>query len=199
MRFVFSVCLFLVMSVLQAASLQDRFAGLDSSSTEFTQELFDADRKLLETSKGILRIQRPDRFNLEYRDPYYQLYVADGQNLYFYDKDLEQVTVTAQKDILDRSPAMLLSNPARLNDLYIVNPQGETDGLAWYALTPRQPGSSFDTIKLAFAGKELRIMELQDSFGQTTRLTFQNLRQNPDLDPALFRFTPPAGIDVIQQ
>lgn len=189
----------LALPVVAATPLQQRFAGVDSFSTEFTQQLFDADGKELETSQGVLRVQRPDRFNLEYREPYYQLYVADGNKLYFYDKDLEQVTVTAQQDMLDKSPAMVLSNPARLPDIYYVNPQGEKDGLAWYTLTPRHEGSSFDVIRLAFAGNELRIMELQDSFGQTTRLTFRNFRKNPDLDPALFRFTPPPGIDVIQQ
>jgi outer membrane lipoprotein carrier protein len=199
MRYLIPFILLVFMLDLQAASLQDRFAGVDSFSTEFTQELFDADRQLQETSKGVLRVRRPDRFNLEYRNPYYQLYVADGQKLYFYDKDLEQVTVTAQQEMLDKSPAMVLSNPARLDDVYLVKPLGETEGLSWYRLTPRQAGSSFDNIKLAFADKQLRVMELVDSFGQMTRLTFHHFRTNPDLDPALFRFTPPAGIDVIQQ
>lgn len=199
MRYLIPFILLVFMLDIQAASLQDRFAGVDSFSTEFTQELFDADRQLQETSKGVLRVQRPDRFNLEYRNPYYQLYVADGQKLYFYDKDLEQVTVTAQQEMLDKSPAMVLSNPARLDDIYVVKPLGETEGLSWYRLTPRQAGSSFDNIKLAFADKQLRVMELVDSFGQMTRLTFHHFRTNPDLDPALFRFTPPAGIDVIQQ
>jgi len=199
MRYLIPFILLVFMLDIQAASLQDRFAGVDSFSTEFTQELFDADHQLQETSKGVLRVQRPDRFNLEYRNPYYQLYVADGQKLYFYDKDLEQVTVTAQQEMLDKSPAMVLSNPARLDDVYVVKPLGETEGLSWYRLTPRQAGSSFDNIKLAFADKQLRVMELVDSFGQMTRLTFHHFRTNPDLDPALFRFTPPAGIDVIQQ
>jgi len=200
MKIPVAVLLFcLALPVAAATSLQARFSGVDSFSTEFTQQLFDADGKELETTRGILRVQRPDRFNLEYREPYYQLYVADGEKLYFYDKDLEQVTVTAQRDMLDKSPAMVLSNPARLPEVYYVSPREMSDGLAWYTLTPRHEGSSFDNIKLAFAGNELRIMELQDSFGQTTRLTFRNFHKNPDLDPALFRFTPPAGIDVIQQ
>ncbi len=184
---------------VQAQSLEMRFAGLDSFSAEFTQKLFDADQVMQEESSGMLRVQRPNRFNLEYRQPYYQLYIADGKDLYFYDKDLEQVTVKAQEGMLENTPAMLLSNPAKLDQLYHVKPQGEEDGLFWYELTPKQPGGSFDRINLAFKNNELRIMELFDSFNQTTRLMFKNIQRNPDLNPKLFHFTPPNGVDVIRQ
>ena len=152
-----------------------------------------------EESSGMLRVQRPNRFNLEYRQPYYQLYIADGRELYFYDKDLEQVTVKAQEGMLENTPAMLLSNPAKLDQLYHVKPQGEEGGLFWYELIPRQEGGSFERINLAFRNNHLRIMELQDSFSQTTRLMFKNIKRNPDLDPKLFQFTPPKGVDVIRQ
>ncbi|MGW8248981.1 MAG: outer membrane lipoprotein chaperone LolA [Acidiferrobacterales bacterium] len=184
---------------VQAQTLEMRFAGLDSFSAEFTQKLFDADQVMQEESSGVLRVQRPNRFNLEYRQPYYQLYIADGKDLYFYDKDLEQVTVKAQEGLLENTPAMLLSNPAKLDELYHVKPQGEEDGLFWYELTPKQQGGSFDRINLAFKNNELRVMELLDSFNQTTRLMFKNIQRNPDLNPKLFRFTPPKGVDVIRQ
>jgi outer membrane lipoprotein carrier protein len=184
---------------VQAQSLETRFAGLDSFSAEFTQKLFDADQVMQEESSGVLRVQRPNRFNLEYRQPYYQLYIADGKVLYFYDKDLEQVTVKSQEGMLENTPAMLLSNPAKLDQLYHVKPQGEEDGLFWYELTPKQQGGSFERINLAFKSNELRIMELLDSFNQTTRLMFKNIQRNPDLNPKLFRFTPPKGVDVIRQ
>jgi len=183
----------------QAQTLQMRFSGLDSFSADFNQKLFDADQVMQEETSGVLRVQRPNRFNLEYRQPYYQLYVANGKELYFYDKDLEQVTVKAQQGMLDNTPAMLLSNPAKLDQLYHVKPQGEDEGLFWYELVPRQEGGSFERITLAFKGNQLRIMELQDSFSQTTRLTFKNIRRNPDLNPKLFQFTPPKGVDVIRQ
>ena len=130
---------------------------------------------------------------------------AESQNghsisdFHFYDKDLEQVTVKAQKGMLDNTPAMLLSNPAKLDQLYHVKPQGEEGGLFWYELIPRQEGGSFERINLAFRNNHLRIMELQDSFSQTTRLMFKNIKRNPDLDPKLFQFTPPKGVDVIRQ
>ena len=184
---------------VQAQTLQMRFSGLDSFSAEFSQKLFDADQVMQEESSGMLRVQRPNRFNLEYRQPYYQLYIADGRELYFYDKDLEQVTVKAQEGMLENTPAMLLSNPAKLDQLYHVKPQGEEGGLFWYELVPKQEGGSFERINLAFKGNQLRTMELQDSFSQTTRLMFKNIQRNPDLNPKLFQFTPPKGVDVIRQ
>ena len=184
---------------VHAQSLQMRFSGLDSFSAEFNQKLFDPDQVMQEETSGVLRVQRPNRFNLEYRQPYYQLYVADGKQLYFYDKDLEQVTVKAQEGMLENTPAMLLSNPGKLDQLYHVTPQGEEGGLFWYELVPRQTGGNFERITLAFKGNQLTIMELQDSFNQTTRLKFKNIQRNPDLNPKLFQFTPPKGVDVIRQ
>jgi len=199
MKIFLVIVAFLFAFNVQAQTLEMRFAGLDSFSAEFTQKLFDADQVMQEESSGVLRVQRPNRFNLEYRQPYYQLYIADGKDLYFYDKDLEQVTVKAQEGLLENTPAMLLSNPAKLDELYHVKPQGEEDGLFWYELTPKQQGGSFDRINLAFKNNELRVMELLDSFNQTTRLMFKNIQRNPDLNPKLFRFTPPKGVDVIRQ
>jgi len=199
MKFLFAIVSCLLAFQVQAQSLETRFAGLDSFSAEFTQKLFDADQVMQEESSGVLWVQRPNRFNLEYRQPYYQLYIADGKELYFYDKDLEQVTVKSQEGMLENTPAMLLSNPAKLDQLYHVKPQGEEDGLFWYELTPKQQGGSFERINLAFKSNELRIMELLDSFNQTTRLMFKNIQRNPDLNPKLFRFTPPKGVDVIRQ
>ena len=199
MKFLFAIVSCLLAFQVQAQSLETRFAGLDSFSAEFTQKLFDADQVMQEESSGVLRVQRPNRFNLEYRQPYYQLYIADGKELYFYDKDLEQVTVKSQEGMLENTPAMLLSNPSKLDQLYHVKPQGEEEGLFWYELIPKQEGGSFDRINLAFKNNELRIMELLDSFNQTTRLMFKNIQRNPDLNPKLFRFTPPKGVDVIRQ
>ena len=180
-------------------SLQQRFVGLDSFSAEFTQKLFDSDQKLQEESHGLLRVQRPDRFNLEYTQPYQQYYVADGTTLSFYDKDLEQVTLKPQKGMLDNTPAMVLSNPAALGDDYRITPQGDEAGLSWFDLVPKKAGSNFEKLSLAFKGNSLRVMEMYDSFGQVTRLDFTQVKRNPDLDPKLFHFTPPKGVDVIQQ
>lgn len=197
--FIFLLCLLSATTVnAKNQSLNQRFSGLDSFSAEFKQKLFDADNELLEETRGQLRIERPNRFNLEYTEPYYQLYVATGKDLVFYDRDLEQVTIKSQKNMLENTPAMILSNPGRLNRRYDITDKGVEDGLATYVLAPKDVNSNFLQITLAFKGNVLYVMEMHDTFGQTTRLEFSNPKNNPDLDPALFKFTPPKGVDIIQ-
>ena len=182
----------------QNQTLNQRFSGLDSFSTEFKQKLFDADNELLEETKGYLSIERPNRFRLEYKEPYYQLYVATGKQLVFYDRDLEQVTIKNQKNMLENTPAMILSNPNKLDKSYTIMNKGIMDELAWYELTPKDENNNFSKITLAFKAKLLYVMEMRDTFGQITRLEFSNPKNNPDLNPKLFKFIPPKGVDVIQ-
>ena len=182
----------------QNFSLKQRFSGLDSFSTEFKQKMFDADNELLEETKGYLSIERPNRFRLEYTEPYYQLYVATGKELIFYDRDLEQVTRKDQKNMLENTPAMILSNPNNLEQSYIIVNKGISEGRNWYELTPKDENNNFKQITLAFKDKLLFVMEMRDTFGQITRLEFSNPKNNPDLNPKLFKFTPPKGVDVIE-
>jgi outer membrane lipoprotein carrier protein len=94
----------------------------------------------------------------------------------------------------------LLSGSGKVSALFAASGIDEADGWRWCRLTPLQPGSDFERVSLAFtAGGELAAMELRDKLGQSTRVDFENLRRNPALDAALFRFTPPKGVDVIGQ
>jgi outer membrane lipoprotein carrier protein len=194
----FLLCLLLSHSAFaQNQTLKQRFSGLDSFSTAFKQKLFDADNELLEETKGYLSIERPNRFRLEYKEPYYQLYVATGKQLIFYDRDLEQVIIKNQKNMLENTPAMILSNPNKLDKNYTIKRKGIVDELAWYELTPKDENNNFVQITLAFKQKLLYVMEMRDTFGQITRLEFSSPKNNPDLDPRLFKFVPPEGVDVI--
>jgi len=74
---------------------------------------------------------------------------------------------------------------------------GEREGFEWVEATPKTPDSGFEKLQLGFEGNTLKAMELSDNFGQTTSLVFLRLESNPSLAPSLFRFTPPAGVDVI--
>ena len=150
-------------------------------------------------SQGVIKVRRPNQFRLEYTKPYRQLYVADGKQLWSYDEDLEQVIVKPQEGLLNNTPAMILSNPERLDRDYIVSSQGIEANLDWFELKPKREDAHFEAINLAFDQQQLRIMELQDSFGQTTRLEFDEIDRGAYLDSSDFRFTPPAGIDVISQ
>ena len=196
-----ALSLFGFSSLLQAGEGQQRLESflheLTTIKAAFVQTLNNADGELIEKSEGIMAVERPGMFRLEYQNPYEQLYVADGKNIWFYDRDLEQVTVRPQSDSLGSTPAMLLSTVEPLETNFEVRELGEHEGFFWLELNPRDADSNFDFVKLAMDGEILRAMEMVDGFGQTTRLYFEPMSRNPQLDADVFRFVPPAGVDVI--
>lgn len=176
----------------------DKFLnGLDTMEANFIQTLYNPRGELVEESRGTMSLSRPGRFRLQYKNPYEQLYVADGKRIWMYDKDLEQVTVKAQADTLGSTPAMLLSTTKPLQDSFSITELGVHEGFQWLELKPRAADSNFDFVRLALEGNVLRAMEMVDGFGQTTRLYFETVKRNPSLDKATFKFSPPPGVDVI--
>lgn len=176
----------------------DRFLHeLTTLQGDFIQSVVDPEGRLVEESEGVLSLMRPGRFRIEYSSPYPQLYVADGEKVWHYDHDLEQVTVRPQQDALGDTPALLLSSTEPLENDFLLEELGEHEGFQWMELRPRQKDASFSRMRLALEADTLRAMEMVDGFGQTTRLYFSTLRRNPDLDKQLFTFEPPAGVDVI--
>jgi outer membrane lipoprotein carrier protein len=193
-----------VSSVLAAASA-DAVARIDAYlnsfrtlSAEFAQTVRSREGQPTERAAGTLALSRPDRFRWDYRQPYLQTIVADGERLWLYDSDLEQVTVRELESGLGSTPAMLLSGSGRVADAFEsagVERQGEW---TWCRLRPREAASDFDSVSLAFDARgELAGMELRDKLGQLTVIEFTAVRRDPSLDASLFRFTPPPGADVI--
>ena len=199
-RFVIAGLLLLSAAAAQAAEGQaqlDRFLnGLSTLRSEFTQTAFDQDGPG-EQGSGTLLISRPGKFRLHYVKPFEQLYVADGKRVWLYDKDLAQVTVKQQAEALGSTPALLLSTTEPLSKSFKVSEGGESDGLAWVELTPRQEDASFESVRLGLADGSLQVMEMEDALGQRTRIEFTRIERNVPLDPSAFRFTPPEGVDVI--
>jgi outer membrane lipoprotein carrier protein len=173
-------------------------ASVKTLSADFAQVVRNRDGQVVDRASGTLSLSRPNRFRWDYRQPYLQTIVADGERLWLYDSDLEQVTVRALEAGLGSTPAMLLSGSGRVSDAFTsvaLERQGEW---TWARLRPRQEGSDFDAVALAFDARgELAAMELRDKLGQATVIEFGNVRRNPSLDQALFRFEPPPGADVI--
>ena len=173
------------------------FEQVQSLRAHFTQELVQAGSGTLQRSSGEVVLQRPGRFRWDYREPFRQVIVADGERLWFYDTDLEQVTVKDLEEGLGGTPAALLTSRRPLDESFKLAELPAVDGLARAELRPKARDGNFESIQLGFRGGELESMEIIDSFGQLTRLGFSAVERNPKLDPALFRFTPPAGVDVI--
>jgi chaperone LolA len=177
--------------------LQRYFSDMSGMRAKFTQTVSGGGRTHDDQSWGEIFVKRPDHFRLQYSKPYRQLYVADGNRVWSYDEDLAQITVKPQGDLLGNTPAMLLSNPQKLQDSFTVRRLESSSDVAWFELTPREPEANFERVRLAFVNGTLREMELSDSLGQVTTLEFSELVKNPKLDSDLFRFVPPAGVDII--
>jgi outer membrane lipoprotein carrier protein len=167
-----------------------------SLRAEFQQNVYDEDARPIDAASGNVYIARPGRFRWDYLEPYPQEIVGDGEKVWIYDSELEQVTVRPLGDALGDTPVMLLSSDEPVEHSFDVRAVEGSDGYEWAQLTPLGDQVSFKEIRLGFEGETLRVMELLDAFGQLTRLRFADLERNPELDPALFEFTPPEGADV---
>jgi outer membrane lipoprotein carrier protein len=183
-----------------ASSLErfsDFISGFRTARGEFEQKIFDSNRKLLQESRGSLAFARPGRFRWTYLKPYAQLIVGDGTRVWIYDEDLKQVTVKKLDQALGSTPAALLAGNDEAMGAFSLSDKGTKDGIEWLEALPRDKESSFERIRMGFDASGLRVMELVDTFGQTTVLKFHSLERNPDLGSGLFRFSPPKGADVI--
>lgn len=182
-----------------AVELKSYFDGWVGLKADFEQRVYDKDNKLQELSKGHLSIGMPSRFKFKYTKPFEQLYLADGKKLWFYDVDLEQITVSKQEDVLQQTPAMILSNPNELDKHYYIKELTNSGNAAAFELKPIKKDGQFETIRLGFIDGILKHMELRDSFARITFLEFSNLQKNPPFQKDEFIFTAPEGVDVIQQ
>jgi outer membrane lipoprotein carrier protein len=183
------------------ASSLERFSDFISQTLtargQFEQKIFDQNRKLLQQSSGLLAFSRPGKFRWSYVKPYAQLIVGDGSKVWIYDEDLKQVTVKKLDQALGSTPAALLAGNNEAMRAFKLSDKGAKDGLEWLEALPRDKEGGFERIRMGFGSSGLEVMELVDSFGQTTVLKFGSLERNPKLDPGLFRFSPPKGADVI--
>jgi len=173
------------------------FEEVDSVRADFVQQVLNPQNQALQQTSGTMLLSRPGRFRWDYTKPYKQLIVANGEKVWLYDVDLEQVTVKKFDAAMGSTPALLLSSGANIEDNFSVHDLGMENDLAWVELTPKNKDSGFEKLLLGFGEHNLQHMELQDSFGQLTRLSFTNIERNPELESAQFDFVPPAGVDVI--
>ena len=149
------------------------------------------------TSSGTFTFARPGKFIWQYEKPYAQLLQADGDKLYVYDKDLNQVTVRSLGGALGASPAAILFGSNDLDKNFTLRDAGVKAGIDWLELTPKAKDTQFQRVGIGFKDGNLEAMELHDVFGNVTLLTFSNIQKNPPLPADAFKFTVPKGADVI--
>lgn len=180
-----------------------------SGRAQFTQVVTSPSRAgqapRAKTSSGSFEFQRPGKFRFDYRKPFVQTLVADGQTLWLHDVDLNQVTARPQSQVLGSTPAALLTSASDLQALkkdFQFTPEPDQDGLQWVRATPQAADGQIRSVmvglRAAATGPELAVLDVQDSLGQRSVLTFTAFETNPVLPASAFVFKAPAGADVIR-
>lgn len=172
--------------------------GLTGLDARFEQRVYDPNGRPSDSSSGSVKLSAPRQFRWEYQKPSPQLIVADGDHIWVYDPELEQVTVRNQSFEEQGSPLSVLIDPTELERQYRVSEGGTSDGLAWLVLLPKKgEDAPFQKARLGFGPRGLVRMELNDALGQRTVIGFSPWRRNPNFPAGTFRFTPPKGTDVV--
>ena len=178
--------------------LQTFLDGVQSLQARFDQSVFDTSQGQTRRLEGMFYLQRPGKFRWDYTEPKGQLVLADGKTVWLVEDDLRQAYQKRQSEALRGTPALLLTEQLKLEDHFEIADLGAGQDLEWVELIPRDPESQFTRVLLAFAGNELRRMELADKFGQVTRFGFSDIRRNARLDPDLFVYVPPRGTQMFE-
>jgi len=179
------------------AQLRAFLDGTRTSKGAFKQTVMNSQRRTTQSTSGTFAFARPGKFRWTYDKPFDQLIVGDGTSVWVYDKDLNQVIVRKLDAALGSTPAALLAGDNALDRSFDLVEGEAANGLEYVDATPKSADSQFKRIRLGFRDNLPQAMTLTDAFGQTTELVFSGVERNPSLAADLFRFTPPAGADVL--
>jgi outer membrane lipoprotein carrier protein len=179
-------------------TLRDFVRDVKSGQAAFTQTVTSTDGARKKLSSGEFEFARPNRFRFNYTKPYQQLIVADGQKVWIFDADLNQASSRRIAQALGSTPAALLAGAA-LEPEFALQVQPSVAGLDWVLATPAAKDGPFQRMRVGFKGKALAAVEITDSFGQLSRLEFNQFMPNTPVQAERYRFIPPAGADVIEQ
>jgi len=179
-------------------TLRSFVRDVKSGRSQFTQTVTSADGAKKKSSSGSFEFSRPNRFRFAYAKPFEQTIVGDGEKVWIYDADLNQVSSRKLGQALGATPAALLAGGSleRDFDLASLPPR---DGLDWAEAKPKAKDGAFQSVRVGFRGSDLAALEIVDSFGQKSLLRFDGFSANVPVPPEAFRFTVPAGADVIEQ
>jgi len=190
----------MVSCVAQGATIDRLRAFVRDTQTaraEFTQTVGGKDGRVSQTASGEFLLERPGKFRWAVAKPYKQLIVGDGQRVWIFDEDLNQVIVRKIGEALGSTPAALLSGNQDVERAFTWKDLPASGGLEWLSATPISTETTFAEIRLGFDAKGLAALELLDAFGQKSVVRFTSFERNPKLPPSSFTFAPPKGADVI--
>ena len=180
-------------------SLENHLQGYKNLSGQFTQIISSENSSHSQSSTGEFWIKKPNQFRWHYSTPYIQQIISNGESLWVYDEDLEQVSIKDASQSINSSPLAIILGSAKLDKLFNITQLGDNDDLQWLSLTPIEESSGFEFINIGFKNGLLTRMVLQDNFGQTTRLLFTDVSVQMPIANDKFEFIVPEGADVFDE
>lgn len=188
-------------TVAQQSPLQELVSTLAQSTSmqaEVEQLILSQDGREIQALQGEIAMQKPDRLYWHVSEPYEELMISDGVSLWYYEPDLEQVSIQDFPTDIESNPILLLNDDLQaLADVYDVSMGYVDEEIKQYILLPLLASSAYERFSLTFSGSDLVQMQFESSVGQLTSFSFTNIINNQTLDAALFRFEIPADIEII--
>ena len=179
--------------------LQEFLTNFESFEAKFVQILINENGEELEKTEGILYLQQPGKFHWSYQQPYSQKIISDGDVLWVFDEDLEQVTIREMGNAIEQTPIGIILGNNSINEHYVQVDLGVIEGFDWIELTPRDLEAQYRNIRLGFDQDKLGMMIIADDLGQTTRIDFSEIKKNAELSAMLFKLEIPDNVDVIDE
>ena len=190
------LALSLVCSASQAEpSPAERLVGLLSVITSL-HATFEQSSRSQGSQAGEIWLEKPNRFRLETVAPLSQTIVSDGDALWTYDRDLEQVIISTLSNRIDTLPILLLTGDAgKLVTDYRVD-FFEDEIQQYFLLHPHDDQSVLGRLSITFEKGQPVSVGVDTA---TREPTIIDLKVVPDSDVSetLFQFALPAGVDVI--
>ena len=193
--------LFLILSLSANATglerIKEYFQNIQSASADFHQVVTDKQGHKTQDVTGVMQLQKPNKFRWDYNKPFVQQIIGDGEKIWLFDPELNQVTVRSFTKAAGSSPAALLAGGKEMERSFVIKDASRKGALEWVLAVPKVGETGFERLFLGFKGDALMEMELHDSFGNRTAIQFINVLRNPKLSADLFKFTPPRDADVL--
>jgi outer membrane lipoprotein carrier protein len=179
--------------------LQGFLDGFKSMEANFSQSLINENGEELEKTEGVLILQQPGKFHWAYETPYTQKIISNGDVIWVYDEDLEQLTIRNMGNAINETPAGIILGNNDITEHFVQVNMGVIEGYDWIELTPKNLEAQYRNIRLGFDKSKLGMMIILDNLGQTTRIDFSDVKKNTDLPSSTFEFEIPEGVDVIDE
>ncbi|HYW93938.1 MAG TPA: outer membrane lipoprotein chaperone LolA [Gammaproteobacteria bacterium] len=177
--------------------LEHFYHSVHTLHARFRQVLLDSNMQVKQRARGEVWIRRPGSFRWRYDAPHKRLIVSDGKTVKLYDVDLSQITVRPVSKALTSTPAMLLAGGAALDKRFQIKDLGKVGKARWVELKPKTQDTDFKSIRLGFRDGRLAVMELHDTFDETTRIRFSDVSVNQPIKASRFQLQAPPGVEVV--